>query len=392
MLFRPGQNRTVHWEQNSRPHFLSPEAERRMLETISIRERMNLQSGRGPFNVWQRTGKLVSGLLIAVSLLSPNVLGQVTDARFTATDAYTLETDFFKLPPDRIIGSTSGLAISADGESFWVMDRCGPRNCIDSDIAPIMQFDAQGNFINAFGAGLMVRPHGLYVDDAGNVWATDDVGPGDFDTRQLGKGHQVFKFSPEGSLLMTLGKPGNAGDGPDAFNMPSAVVVGSNGNIYVGDGHGGRSNSRIVKFNAQGEYLTEWGVRGSGPGQFDVPHALAFDSAGRLFVGDRGNNRVQIFDQQGNFIAEWPQFGRPSGMFIDANDLLYVTDSSSSSDNNPGYGEGIRIGHVSDGRIIAFIEDQDEDGTQEGVVADRDGNVYGSLTSGMALRKYSLRR
>jgi DNA-binding beta-propeller fold protein YncE len=341
-------------------------------------------------NPLYRIGQLI--LVACITCTFTFARAQQTDARFTPSDAYSIETDFFKLPPGRNIGSTSGLAISPDGESIWVMDRCGPRNCLDSSLAPIMQFDADGNFINAFGAGLLVRPHGLYADKDGNVWATDDVGPGDFDTRQEGKGHQVFKFSPQGQLLMALGKPGMAGDGADEFNMPSAVIVGPNGNIYVGDGHGGRSNSRIVKFDAQGNYLTQWGERGSRPGQFDVPHALAFDSAGRLFVGDRGNNRVQIFDQQGNFIAEWPQFGRPSGMFIDANDLLYVTDSSSSPNNNPGYGEGIRIGHVSDGRIIAFIDDPDEDGTQEGVVADQAGNIYGSLTAGMALRKYALRK
>ena len=169
------------------------------------------------------------------------------------------------------------------------------------------------------------------------------------------------------------------------------MIVGPDGNIYVGDGHGGRSNSRIVKFDAEGNFIKTWGESGSGPGQFTVPHALAFDSSGRLFVGDRGNNRVQVFDQEGNFILEWNQFGRPSGMFIDANDLLYVTDSSSTPTNNPGYGEGIRIGSVRDGRIKIFIDDPDVDSTQEGVFADSDGNVYGSLTGGMALRKYTPR-
>jgi len=332
---------------------------------------------------------LVSPLAVLLTCLSLTANGQVDDARFTPSQAYTMETNFFKLPGGRTIGSTSGLAIHPDGTSIWVVDRCGPGNCLGSNLAPIMQFDLNGNHLISFGAGLFVRPHGLYVDSDGNVWVADDVGPGEINTQMEGKGHQVYKFSASGELLMTLGKAGIAGPGHDEFNMPSAVIVGPNGNIYVGDGHGGQSNSRIMKFDARGNFIKTWGQRGDGPGEFDVPHALAFDSLGRLFVGDRGNNRVQIFDQQGNFIAQWPQFGRPSGMFIDANDLLYITDSSSTPRSNPGYEEGIRIGNVHDGRIIAFIEDPDEDGTQEGVIADAAGNIYGSLTAGMALRKYT---
>lgn len=198
-----------------------------------------------------------------------------------------------------------------------------------------------------------------------------------------------MKFSPNGELLLELGKPGIAGLGPDEFNSPSAVLVAPNGDIFVGDGHGPRTNARIVKFNSQGEYLMTWGTHGDGPHQFHTPHTLAMDSRGRLFVGDRGNNRILIFDQSGQFLEEWTQFGRPSGMYIDGNDILYVTDSSSTPRTNPGFEEGIWIGKAADGEILNFIEDPDEDGTQEGVFADRDGNIYGSLTAGMALRKYS---
>ena len=330
-------------------------------------------------------------LAAALSLVfSVTAFSQLTDVRLVAEEEYSFDETFFKLPAGRTIGATSGLAIHPDGSSIWVYDRCGGSDCRGSNLAPIMQFDREGNHLLSFGANLFQRPHGLFVDRDGNVWVTDDVGSREIDTVSEGKGHQVFKFSPEGELLMTLGKPGIPGDGPDTFNMPSAVLVAPNGDIFVGDGHGPRSNARIVKFNSRGDFLMTWGSAGDGPNQFHTPHALAMDSAGRLFVGDRGNSRVLIFDQIGKFIDEWKQFGRPSGMFIDDNDLLYVADSSSSNtaQSNPGFEEGIRVGHVRDGEIILFIEDTDSDGSQEGVTADSDGNIYGSLTGGMALRKY----
>src|SRR5207249_8287639 len=141
-----------------------------------------------------------------------------------------------------------------------------------------------------FGAGMFIFPHGLFVDRDGNVWVTDGRGKG-------GKGHQVFKFSPDGKLLMTLGKAGVTGDGPDTFNSPSDVLVAPSGDIFVADGHGPQTNARIVKFDKSGKFLTSWGGHGSGENQLEGPHALAMDSQGRLFVGDRTNNRVQVFDQ-----------------------------------------------------------------------------------------------
>ena len=167
-----------------------------------------------------------------------------------------------------------------------------------------------------------------------------------------GKGHQVFKFSRDGKLLLTLGKAGVAGAGNDEFNAPSAVFVAPNGDIFVADGHGGDTNARIVKFARDGKFIKTWGKKGSGPGEFDMPHALAMDSQGRLFVGDRNNNRIQIFDQDGKFIAEWKQFGRPSGLFIDRNDMIYVADSESESvrNSNPGWKRGIRVGSARDRR------------------------------------------
>lgn len=330
-------------------------------------------------------------LTISISLLiiTSSLSAQTGGPTHTPSDDYSVNENFFKMPSGRTLGSTASIDVAADGESIWVFDRCGADNCVGSNLEPILQFDMSGNFLRSFGGGMFVRPHGTHIDADGNLWVTDGEGPNGEDPRREGKGHQVFKFSPEGEILMILGKAGIAGDGPDEFNQPSDVLVAPNGDIFIGDGHGGRSNARIVKLTSTGEFIKTWGTRGTESGQFDTPHALAMDSQGRLFVADRGNNRVQIFDQEGNFLDEWSGFGRPSGIHIDANDILYVTDSSSSQRNNPGFERGIRMASVRDGKVFAFIDDPDEEGSQEGVMVDAKGNVYGSSTRGMSLQKYT---
>jgi DNA-binding beta-propeller fold protein YncE len=304
-----------------------------------------------------------------------------------------------KLPEGRSWGSTSGVAVDPDGTSVWVAERCGafappmlmkagsPFACDGSDFAPILKFDSSGALVKSFGAGLFLFPHGLHVDRDGNVWVTDGLG-------KDGKGHQVFKFSPDGKILLTLGKAGRAGEGPDEFNAPSAVVVAPNGDIFVADGHGGNTNARIVKFAKDGTFIKTWGKKGTAPGEFDIPHAIAMDSRGRLFVGDRNNNRIQIFDQNGNFLEQWMQFSRPSGLFIDKSDVLYVADSESESvaKNHDGWKRGIRVGSARDGAVTAFIPDPVEKTTgtsaAEGVAADAMGNIYGAEVGPKRLMRY----
>src|SRR5258708_2096981 len=190
-----------------------------------------------------------------------------------------------------------------------------------------------GRLLKAVGDGMFVFPHGIFVGQDGNVWVTDGQG-------KDGKGHQIFKFSPEGKVLMTLGKAGVGGGGNDEFNKPSDVIVAPNGDIFVADGHGPGSNARMLKFDKNGKFIKAWGKMGPGPGDFDQPHALAFDSKGRLFVADRSNNRIQIFDQDGKLLDEWKQFSRPSGLFIDKRDILYVADSESRDADGYGHNPG----------------------------------------------------
>lgn len=303
---------------------------------------------------------------------------------------YTTVKGWAQLPDGRKWGSTAGVDIGSNGH-IWAYDRCAANNCAESKLDPIVEFDASGKALRHFGAGLFVQPHGIFVDKDGNVWVTDAMGV-------AGKGHQVFKFSPDGKVLLTLGKAGVAGNGPDTFNQPTDVVVGKNGDIFVSSGHSpGYPDARIVKFSKDGKFIKQWGSAGSGPGQFVGPHCLAIDSKGRLFVGDRTNNRIQIFTQDGKFLAEWKQFGRPSGIFIDKHDVLYVSDSESQDKEgvygyNPGVHRGIRIGSVKDGKVTAFIPDPDPKGgtsTAEGVAADSQGNVYGAEVGPRDLKKYA---
>lgn len=292
-----------------------------------------------------------------------------------------------RMPEGRTWGSTSAVEVDRDGRSIWVAERCGANSCADSSLPAILKFDSGGRLVTSFGGGLFVFPHGIHVDREGYVWVTDARG-------REGKGHQVFKFGTDGKLLLTLGKAGVAGEGPDTFNQPSDVAVAPNGDVFVADGHDENSNHRIVKFSKEGRFIKTWGRKGSAPGEFETPHGVAFDSRGRLFVADRGNNRIQIFDQEGGFLEEWRQFSRPSGVYIDPNDVLYVADSESNSRTHPGWKRGIRVGSAKDGKVRAFIPDPEPDpekvvtSAAEGVAADAQGNVYGAEVGPRALKRY----
>jgi hypothetical protein len=307
---------------------------------------------------------------------------------------YVRIDNFFKPPPGRTLGSSSAVAVDREG-NIWIADRCGANDCAGSTLDPIMEFDFKGKFIKSFGAGMFLFPHGLFIDRADHIWLTDGhVG--------AGKGDDVLEFDRNGKLLRTLGKPGVSGSGPDTFHEPNAVLVAPNGDIFVSDGHEpNEGNARVVKLDPQGRFIKQWGSHGSGPGHFEMPHTLAMDSQGRLFVGDRGNDRIQIFDQDGNLLGIWTQFSRPSGVFIDQHDIIYVADSESREavgyGHHPGWKRGIRIGSTHDGVVKTFIPDpapnQETRITTggEGIVADGHGAVYSAEVGTPGIVKYEKR-
>ena len=316
----------------------------------------------------------------ATALSFGTAQAQDANAVNAAPNPYQTIDNWAQLPPGRVWGMAIGVDIDTDGKSVWIFDRCGAKSCTGSNVAPIQKFDASGHLMASLGSGMFKWPHGLFSASDGTVWVTD------------GKNQTVVQLAPDGRVLRTLGKPGVAGDGPDEFNSPSDVLVAPNGDVFVADGHGDfpvpKTNDRIVKYSKDGKFLKTWGHHGSGQGEFDVPHALAMDSAGRLFVADRANNRIQIFDQDGKFLAEWKQFGRPSSVYI-RGDIIYVADSQSNEKVNPPFRQGIRIGSVKDGSVTAFISAPDPSvAMPEGVAADKDGNVFGGFTEHADIKKY----
>lgn len=291
------------------------------------------------------------------------------------------------LPGGRTWGSTAGVDVGKGRNDVWAIDRCGTNGCVGSHDDPLLHYDAEGKLIGQMGADLFAFPHGIHVDDEGNVWVTDPL-PADGRGAGGNVGQQVTKLSPSGRVLLQLGTRLVAGDGPNQFSSPSDVVVGRNGDIFVADGHAEGTNERIMKFDKDGKFLKAWGKPGNGAcgvGEFSSLHALAIDSRGRLFIGDRDNNRIQLYDQDGNYLDCWYQFSRPSGIFIDADDNLFVTDSESRDGAaqgldlaHPGWQRGIRIGSARDGTVKYFIPDPDPQGgssTSEGVAAIGGGAV-----------------
>ncbi len=327
--------------------------------------------------------------LAAAAAVSGGLVHGHTQSAAELPNPYRPVENHFKLAEGRWWGSTSAVDIDIDGRSIWVAERCAANSCAGSKLNPILRFDASGRLRRRFGEGLFILPHGIHVDREGNVWVTDAEGPDGRDPDRDGKGHAVYKFSPTGRLLLTLGTPGAVGDGTGALlNGPSDVVTAPNGDIFVADGAGSQARStrpttvaRIVKFAKDGAFITAWGTVGSAPGEFRAPRGLALDLRGRLFVADRGNARIQIFDQEGRFLDAWAQFGPASGIYIDRNDRLYAADPE-SSDSSAGSGKGIRIGSARDGTLLYFIPDSGAPPTDmrgvAGVAVDGQGNVFGA--------------
>ena len=328
-----------------------------------------------------------------------------------------------QLPAGRSWGTTAGIDIDPIDGNVWAYERCGAPaaggaggggiDCETNAVDPVFKFDRNtGAVLANFGKGVMVTPHGISVDKDGNVWVAD------FSGNKAGtKGHQVHKFSPKGEKLMSLGIAGKPGNADGQFNQPNDVIVGPDGSIYVSDGHDAQgmttnaaleeglkrgATSRISKFSPDGKFIKSWGKIGVKHGEFRTPHALAFDSKGRLWVADRGNHRIEIFDQDGNYLESRYTFGRVSGLFIKG-ETVYAIDSESGPLNHANWRDGVRIGPVDEDRVVAFIppferEDRVYQGAAgEGVAVDADGNVYAAegpnsfVQAGGAFTKYAVK-
>ncbi len=311
---------------------------------------------------------------------------QVSEPVNDLPNPYTTTRDWGSPPNGAPWAAVTAIEPAPDG-SIYVIHRCFENSCAGRPEPPILKFDAEGNLLDSWGEGLFVFPHGSTVDADGNLWVTDA-------RMEEGKGYQVFKFSPKGEVLMTLGQAGVGGAEPGLFDEPTDVAIAPNGDIFVTEGHSGGTpgNQRVSKFSSDGKFLMSWGTEGAANDQFFQPHTIALDSQGRLFIGDRGNNRIQIFDQQGNYLDTWTHFGRPSGIAITPDDTIYVADSESWGPDQPGWKKGIRIGSAKDGSVTAFIEDMEsmtqEHSGAEGVGVDAARNVYGGVVRRQMLERH----
>lgn len=291
-----------------------------------------------------------------------------------------------QLPEGHTIGSAAGVGVTGHG-TVLVFHRAGRTWSeplpTDPILAPtVAEFDiASGALVREWGAGVVAMPHGLTVDAQDNVWLTDV------------SLHQVFKFSREGKLLLTLGTRGVPGNDSAHFDRPTDVAVLPDGSFYVSDGY---RNTRVAKFTAAGRFDFQWGAPGKGPGQFDTPHAVTLDSAGRVYVADRENDRVQVFTPRGEFLAEWKnaKFGRPYSVAMLGTAQALIADGGEQPEAPP---ERSSVSVVSrDGTPLKQIGRW---GNYDGqfmmahdVAADAAGNLYVVDIAGRRVQKFAPKR
>lgn len=235
--------------------------------------------------------------MAALSATPPPLGAEVPQAALP----YLVDPTWPTLPPGWNFSETPGVATDARGHVF-VFHR---------GTNPIMEFTPDGRLARSWGDGLFVRPHAIRVDREGNVWTVDN------------DAHQVLKMDPLGRVRMVVGRFQQPGETDENFNRPTDVAFAPNGDFYVSDGY---VNSRVVKFSSEGRYLTAWGSRGDGEGEFNLPHAIAVDASGRVYVGDPENYRVQVFDSEGNFLTQWRHVGSPWGLEMLPGQLLFIAD------------------------------------------------------------------
>lgn len=252
-------------------------------------------------------------------------------------------------------GAATGVDVDSH-DNVYVLNR--------NEEMPVMAFDRNGKFLRGWGKGMFKTTHFLRVDQNGNVWVTDR---GDM---------QAFKFSSEGQVLLTIGKKGVTGDNTskDAYNGMADLAVAKNGDIFIADGEG--SNTRVVKLAKDGKFLRWWGGKGTGPGQFNVPHSIAMDSRGRIYIADRSNNRIQIFDQKGKFLTQWTNFGTPWGLSV-KKDRIYVVDGTANN--------CLLIADIKDGKILQKIEGLVN---PTAVAVDSTGAIYVGEVNGANVKKF----
>ncbi len=243
---------------------------------------------------------LIIAILLAIhSVWTASAKGQ--DRADFPPLSYQVVPGFFKLPDHFNFGEASGVVLDQRGHIF-IFNR-GPQ--------PLVEFTASGKFVRTIGDGLFEGSHGLRSDPQGNLWTTDVTT------------HVVLRLNREGHVTMVLGRKGRAGETESLFNQPTDIGFGPNGEIFVTDGYG---NSRVVKFDGQGQFIKAWGKKGNGPGEFNLPHTIVVDPRGRVIVGDRDNMRIQIFDLDGNYLAQWTPAGSPWGLQLTMDGFLFMVD------------------------------------------------------------------